>query len=63
MQYACNNKLKQVIKTCSRQRLRAFNGTDYRTSAAARSGSTQGRGFAGSRACLPSNIAEPAQAS
>ena len=29
MQYACNNKLKQVVKSCSSQRLRVFNGTNY----------------------------------
>ena len=29
MQYACNNKLKQVLTTCTKQSLREFNGTDY----------------------------------
>ena len=28
IQYACNNYLKQVLKACSRQRLREFNGTN-----------------------------------
>ena len=29
MQYACNNELKRVLTTCTKQRLRIFNGTDY----------------------------------
>ena len=29
MKYACNNELKQVLRACSRQRLRVFNGTNY----------------------------------
>jgi hypothetical protein len=28
IRYACNNPLKQVLKACSRQGLRIFNGTD-----------------------------------
>ena len=29
MLYACNNELKKVLRACSRQRLRVFNGTNY----------------------------------
>ena len=29
MQYGCNNKLKQVLRACLRQRLREFNGANY----------------------------------
>ena len=28
MQYACNNKLKQVLTVCIKQHLRVFNGTN-----------------------------------
>jgi len=34
MQDAGNNELKQALTTCSKQRLRAFNGTNDRTSPA-----------------------------
>jgi hypothetical protein len=37
---ACINKLKQLVDACSKQRLRAFNGTDYRTSTATRGSGT-----------------------
>jgi len=36
MQYAHNKELEQVFRTLWNQRLRAFNGTNYRTSTAAR---------------------------
>jgi hypothetical protein len=37
------NKLKQLVNACTKKNLRAFNGTDYRTSTAARRCSTQRR--------------------
>jgi hypothetical protein len=32
MRKRCINKLKQLVSACTKQSLRAFNGTDYRTS-------------------------------